>query len=116
MTTRFAKYDKRFLGILFWETLENAPLLIGFLLAIRIRSENVALAFAWLVVGAAFLGQWRLVEQLGYRYCIGSGCWNYTGRCRKLGLEKYNQRQRTRNQYGNIRCLVFIRRPAYLQN
>jgi hypothetical protein len=53
MTVRFAKYDKRFLRILLWETLENFPLFIGFLLAVRIRSENLALAFVYLLVGTA---------------------------------------------------------------
>lgn len=53
MTLRFAKFDKRFLRILLWETLENFPLFIGFLLAVRIRSENLALAFAYLLVGTA---------------------------------------------------------------
>ncbi|MGC1376567.1 MAG: hypothetical protein WA821_10095, partial [Anaerolineales bacterium] len=47
------KYDIRFLAILFWETLENAPVLIGFLLAIRVHSENLALAFVYLFVGIA---------------------------------------------------------------
>ncbi|MCJ7434307.1 MAG: hypothetical protein MUO77_12540 [Anaerolineales bacterium] len=53
MTVRFAKYDKRYPGILLWETLENLPLFIGFLLAIRIRSENLALAFTYLLAGTA---------------------------------------------------------------
>jgi hypothetical protein len=53
MSIRFLKYDTRFLAILFWETLENAPLLIGFLLAIRVHSENLALAFVYLFVGIA---------------------------------------------------------------
>lgn len=53
MIVSFAKYDKRFTGILLWETLENLPLFIGFLLAVRIRSENLALAFAYLLAGTA---------------------------------------------------------------
>lgn len=47
------KYDQRFLQILFWEALENAPMLAGFLLAVRLHSENLMLAFACLLVGAA---------------------------------------------------------------
>lgn len=53
MTVRFARYDKRFTGILLWETLENLPLFIGFLMAVRIRSENLALAFVYLLLGTA---------------------------------------------------------------
>jgi hypothetical protein len=53
MIMRFAKYDTKFLQILFWETLENAPLFIGFLLAVRIRSENLVLALVCLLAGTA---------------------------------------------------------------
>jgi hypothetical protein len=53
MSIRFVKYDTRFLTILFWETLENAPVLTGFLLAIRIQSQNLALAFVYLLAGIA---------------------------------------------------------------
>jgi hypothetical protein len=54
MTINFMKYDTRFLSILFWETLENAPVLIGLLLAIRIQPENLTLAFVYLFIGIAF--------------------------------------------------------------
>lgn len=47
------RYDPRFLQILFWEALENAPMLIGFLLAVRLQSQNLILALAALMVGAA---------------------------------------------------------------
>lgn len=47
------KYDKRFLSILYWEALENAPLLTGFMLAARVWSENWVLGFAYLVLGTA---------------------------------------------------------------
>lgn len=53
MIMRFAKYDTKFLQILFWEVLENAPLFIGFLLAVRIRPENLMLAFVCLLAGTA---------------------------------------------------------------
>jgi hypothetical protein len=47
------KYDRRFPEIVFWETLENAPLFLGFLLATRLLSNNWLLAFGSLLVGAA---------------------------------------------------------------
>jgi hypothetical protein len=47
------KHDTRFLSILFWETLENAPVLIGLLLAVRIQSDNLILAFIYLFTGIA---------------------------------------------------------------
>lgn len=53
MTIHYAKYDNRFPRILLWETLENLPLFVGFLLAIRVRSENLVLAFAYLLTGTA---------------------------------------------------------------
>jgi hypothetical protein len=53
MSIRFLKYDTRFLAILFWEALENAPVLIGFLMAIRLHSENFVLAFVYLLAGIA---------------------------------------------------------------
>jgi len=53
MSKHFMKCDARFFAILFWETLENAPVLIGFLLAIRVQSENLALSFVYLLAGVA---------------------------------------------------------------
>lgn len=47
------KHDLRFLKILLWETIENAPILIGFLLALRIQSENLFLALVILLIGTA---------------------------------------------------------------
>lgn len=45
------RYDPRFVKILFWETLENMPMLIGFLLAIRVQLQDVQLAFVILSIG-----------------------------------------------------------------
>lgn len=47
------QYDLRFFKILLWETLENAPMLIGLLVALRIQSENLILAIIILVIGTA---------------------------------------------------------------
>ncbi len=45
--------DLRFLRIVFWESLENLPLFIGFLLAVKFRAENLGLALVCLVAGTA---------------------------------------------------------------
>jgi hypothetical protein len=51
MIISFIKYAAKFARVLFWETMENAPMVIGILLAVRIQSENLALAFVYLVAG-----------------------------------------------------------------
>jgi len=43
----------KFLTILFWEMLENAAMLIGFILALRFWTENISLALVYLLLGAA---------------------------------------------------------------
>ena len=43
----------KFLVILFWEMLENFPMLVGFMLAIRFWTGNLDLALACLLSGAA---------------------------------------------------------------
>jgi hypothetical protein len=45
------KVDLRFFKLLFWEVVENAPMLISFLLAIRIQSNSFPLAFVVLIIG-----------------------------------------------------------------
>ncbi len=45
------KRHKKILIILFWEALENAPMLIGVLLAIRFQAQNLGLALICLFVG-----------------------------------------------------------------
>lgn len=47
------RYDSRFVKILFWETLENIPMLTGFLLAIRVQPLDLPLAFVILMMGVA---------------------------------------------------------------
>ena len=47
------KYDLRFLKILLWEALENAPILVAFLWAADIQSKNFPFALAILLIGAA---------------------------------------------------------------
>lgn len=47
------KVDPRFFKLLFWEVVENAPMLISFLLAIRIQSNSFLLAFVVLIIGMA---------------------------------------------------------------
>lgn len=47
------KQYKKILTILFWEALENAPMLIGFLLAIRFQAQNFVLALICLFVGTS---------------------------------------------------------------
>lgn len=47
------KRYKKILTILFWETVENAPMLIGVLLAIRFQAQNLVLALACLFIGTS---------------------------------------------------------------
>lgn len=47
------KLDSRFWKILFWETLENWPLIVGFLVALRLKADSWALAVAGLVASTA---------------------------------------------------------------
>jgi hypothetical protein len=47
------KLDSRFWKILFWETLENWPLIVGLLVAIRLKADSGWLAFACLVASTA---------------------------------------------------------------
>lgn len=47
------KYDNRFLKIVLWEALENAPILAAFLWAVKLHAENFLLAFIVLSIGAA---------------------------------------------------------------
>lgn len=47
------KQYKKILTILFWEALENAPMLIGVLLAIRFQAQNFVLALTCLFVGTS---------------------------------------------------------------
>lgn len=41
----------KFIAVWFWESSQNIPLILGFLLATRLRAENIVLALACLISG-----------------------------------------------------------------
>lgn len=47
------KNNLKFLSILVWESIENAPMLIGFLLAVRLQAQNLTGSLTILVIGTA---------------------------------------------------------------
>lgn len=83
------KYDVRFLKIVFWETLENIPLFLGFLLAIKFRSDSLLVAFICLVIGTT----------------LGSGLIHFTE------IKKYSNQPSLKETLTNFLVFTFMAVP-----